>query len=681
MRLLLTCCALIAVGAPLGAAVDAAPLVLGSGIDASGFDRSVRPQDDLFRYVNGGWIARTEIPADKSNYGSFTILADNAERDLRAIIEEAAADTTHAPGSDSQKIGDMYASFMKTARIAKLGVQPLMTEFRRIDAIRDRAALVDYFGRQQHISGDTPDTSLPLDGVVNQDAKDTTRYITYWNQGGLGLPDRDYYLRQDEKFAGYRAAYVAYVERVLALAGQNDAHAVADRIMKLETRLAEAQWSREDSRDADKTYNRYSAAAANKLTPGFDWTVFLSGAHIPAGDIVLSQPSYFAALARTIDEVPLAEWRSYLKYHAVDAYAPYLGDAFVQANFDMYGKTLRGAREIRPRWKRGVQCVEDGMGEMAGRLYVARHFKPEAKARIDQLVKNVLAAMDADIDELDWMGPDTKQRAHAKLAQFTVKIAYPDKWRDYGRLEIRRDDLVGNVMRAKDFETQRQLAKLGAPIDRTEWGMTPQTVNAYYNPVGNEIVFPAAILQPPFFNVAADDAVNYGGIGAVIGHEISHGFDDQGRKFDGDGNLKDWWTAHDKKEFTDRADRLAAEFDGFSSVPGHHLNGRLTLGENIGDLSGMAIAYKAYRRSLGGAEAPLIDGYTGDQRFYLGYAQIWRRKYQEADLIARISTDPHSPAEFRVNGIVTNLEPFYRAFDLKPGDRLYRTPDDRVRIW
>ena len=338
-------------------------------------------------------------------------------------------------------------------------------------------------------------------------------------------------------------------------------------------------------------------------------------------------------------------------------------------------------QENRPRWKRGVQSVENGMGEMAGKLYVARHFKPEAKVRVEQLVKNVLAAMAAGIDQLQWMGPETKLSAHAKLARFTVKIAYPDKWRDYTKLEIRSGDLVGNVMRANEFETNRDLAKLGRPIDRTEWGMTPQTINAYNNPVANEIVFPAAILQPPFFNVEADDAVNYGGIGAVIGHEISHGFDDQGRKFDGDGNLKDWWGEQDKAEFVRRADRLAKEYDGFESVPGHYLNGRFTLGENIGDLSGVAIAYQAYLRSLGGAAAPVIDGFTGAQRFYLGYAQIWRRKYREADLIARVSTDPHSPARFRVNGILVNLDPFYAAFDLKPGDKMYLAPEERVKIW
>ena len=653
-----------------------AAATLGSGIDASGFDTSIRPQDDFFRYVNGGWIAHTEIPADKSNYGSFTVLADNAERDLRAIIEEAAADTTHQKGSDAQKIGDLYASFMDSARIEQLGAKPLQPEFRRIDAIRDRAGLLRYLGYAQRVN-----YNVPLGFFVNQDAKDTTRYIIYWAQGGLGLPDRDYYLKTDEKFVGYRNAYLAYVEHVLALAGLKDAHASAGRIMQVETRLAEAQWSREQNRDPVKTYNRFSAVDATKLTPGFDWALFLGAVQAPAGDVVIQQPTYFSALAQTLDDVPLTDWKVYLKYHVIDALAPNLSDAFVQANFDMYAKTLRGTEEIRPRWKRGVAEVETDLGEMAGKLYVARHFRPEAKARIDKLVSNVLAAMEEGIDELAWMGPETRKRAHEKLAKYTVKIGYPDKWRDYSKLEIRAGDLVGNVMRATEFENNRQLAKLGGPIDRTEWAMTPQTVNAYYNPVANEIVFPAAILQPPFFNVEADDAVNYGGIGAVIGHEISHGFDDEGRQYDGDGNLKDWWSTGDTAEFNKRADRLATEYEGFSPVPGHHLNGRLTLGENIGDLSGMAIAYMAYRRSLGGAQAPVIDGYTGDQRFFLGFGQIWRRKYREADLIARISTDPHSPAEFRVNGIVTNLDGFYAAFDLKPGDKMFRPPEERVKIW
>jgi predicted metalloendopeptidase len=657
------------------ATASAAP-TLGTGIETSGFDTSIRPQDDFFRYVNGGWIAKTEIPADKSNYGSFTVLADNAERDLRAIIEEAAADKTHPKGSDAQKIGDMYASFMDSARIEKLGARPLKPEFRRIDAIRDRAGLVRYLGYAQRVN-----YNVPLGFFVNQDAKDTTRYVSSWNQGGLGLPDRDYYLKTDEKFVGYRNAYVKYVERVLSLAGLKNAHESAAMILKLETRLAEAQWSREENRDPVKTYNRYLVADASKLMPGFDWATFLDALHARTDAVVIQQPTYFSALSKILDDTPLADWKLYLKFHAIDAMAPNLSDAFVEANFDMYSKTLRGIQEIRPRWKRGVAQVENGMGEMAGKLYVERHFKPEAKARMDELVKNILGAMDEGIDHLEWMGPETKKRAHEKLAKYTVKIGYPDKWRDYTKLEIRAGDHFGNYMRAVEFENNRQLAKLGAPIDRTEWGMTPQTVNAYYNPVANEIVFPAAILQPPFFNVEADDAANYGGIGAVIGHEISHGFDDEGRQFDGDGLLKNWWTDEDNKEFNKRADRLVAEYEGFSPVPGHHLNGRLTLGENIGDLSGMAIAYAAYQRSLGGAPAPVIDGLTGDQRFYLGFAQIWQRKYRDADLIQRISTDPHSPAEFRVNGIVSNLEPFYRAFDLKPGDKMYRAPEERVKIW
>ncbi len=666
----------LALALALSAAWGAAQTTLKSGIDLSGFDRSVRPQDNFFRYVNGAWIANTEIPADKSNYGSFTILADRAESDLRAIIEEAAADKTRPKGSDARKIGDMYASFMDTARIEKLGATPLSAEFGRVNAIRDRVSLVRYLAHALRVS-----INVPINGGVNQDAKKSTQYITYWGQSGLGLPDRDYYLKQDEKFAGYRTAYVDYVERVLALAGVKDARAAAARIMKLETHLAEVQWSREDSRDADKTYNKFTVADAGKLMPGFDWNLYLSEVRVPADAIVISQTTYFTALARSFDEVPLADWKLYLKFHVIDTMAPYLSNAFVQANFNLYSKTLHGIEEMRPRWKRGVQSVEDGMGEMAGKLYVARHFKPAAKVRMDQLVKNVLAALDADIDQLQWMGPETRKHAHEKLARFTVKIAYPDKWRDYGKLEIRAGDLVGNVMRANEFETNRQLAKLGGPIDRTEWGMTPQTINAYNNPVANEIVFPAAILQPPFFDVEADDAANYGAIGAVIGHEISHGFDDQGRKFDGAGNLTDWWTSDDKAQFTARADRLAKEYDGFESVPGHHLNGRFTLGENIGDLSGMAIAYQAYKRALGGAAAPVIDGLTGDQRFYLGYAQVWRRKYREADLIARISTDPHSPAQFRVNGIVVNLDPFYTAFDVKPGDKMYVAPEERIKIW
>jgi len=668
--------ALAATAMLLSVSTRGAAPALGSGIDASGFDTSVRPQDDFFRHVNGGWIAKTEIPADKSNYGSFTILADNAERDLRAIIEEAANDKQHAKGSDSQKIGDLYASFMDKDRIEKLGARPLKPEFAKVDAIKDRAGLVRYLGVAQRAN-----YNVPLGFFVAQDAKDTTRYISYWNQGGLGLPDRDYYLKADEKFVGYRDAYVKYVQHVLELAALPDAQACAQLILKLETRLAEVQWSREQNRDAVKTYNRYTVADASKLTPGFDWAAFLGAVQAHTDAVVIQQPTYFSALAKILDDVPLADWKVYLKYHVIDATAPNLSDAFVTANFDMYSKALRGNPQIRDRWKRGVAVVESGLGEMAGKLYVERHFKPEAKARMDQLVKNILGSMNTGIDNLAWMGPDTRKRAHEKLAKYTVKIGYPDKWRDYTKLEVRAGDHFGNVMRAVEFENNRQLAKLGGPIDRTEWGMTPQTINAYYSPVANEIVFPAAILQPPFFNVDADDAANYGGIGSVIGHEISHGFDDEGREYDGDGTLNNWWTDEDDKAFNARADKLIAEYEGFSSVPGHHLNGKLTLGENIGDLSGMAIAYAAYQRSLGGAAAPVIEGFTGDQRFYLGFAQVWRRKYREADLIQRISTDPHSPAEFRVNGIVVNLDPFYAAFGVQPGDKMYRAPEERVKIW
>lgn len=667
-----------AAGAPVPpAAAGAAPApVLGSGLDLAGFDRTVRPQDDLFRFVNGEWLRTTTIPADRSNYGAFTMLDDKAQADLRALVEEAAAAPNRPIGSDAQKVGDFYVSFMDSARADALGVKPLAPALARVDALASKVELVRYFGEEQRLG-----LGHPIAFYVAQDEKNSTAYIPIVLQSGLTLPDRDYYLKTEEKYSKIRDQYLAYATRIGALAGFADPPDSAQRILALETRFAAAQWTRVQNRDAIATYNKHSIESANALTPGLDWALFFAGAGVQSTDFIITQPSFFTALGKAIGEVSLDDWRLYLKYKLVSEHAPFLSAAFVDAHFELHGRTLKGIQENRPRWKRAVEAIDSTTGEIAGRLYVERHFKPEAKRRMDELVGNLVKAFELSIDELDWMSAETKRAARAKLARFTVKIGYPDKWRDYSALSIAKDDLVGNLLRSAAAEHQRSLNKIGRPVDRTEWLMTPQTINAYYYPPMNEIVFPAAILQPPFFNVDADDAVNYGGIGAVIGHEISHGFDDQGRRYDGDGNLRDWWTAGDERGFKQRAAGLVAEYSSFNPIDDQHVNGELTLGENIGDLSGVAVAFKAYQLSLGGKSAPVIDGFSGEQRFFLGWSQVWRRKYRDEELRVRLLTDPHSPSEYRANGIVTNMNEFYRAFDVKPGDKLYRPPAERVAIW
>lgn len=646
------------------------------GVDPENFDTSVRPQDDFFRFVNGGWLDNTKIPDDESNYGSFSQLADAARAQLRVIIEEAAQ--TEAPrGSNAQKVGDMYRSFMDEAAIARVGLAPLDDEMARIDAIRDVPSLLRYFGHAQVSGGGSP-----FNLWVNQDAKESTRYILYLSQSGLGLPDKDYYENEADKFVAQRAAYVKHISNMLTLAGIDNSAERAERIMALETRLAADQWERVRNRDRNAVYNKFTLEQANALTPGADWGEILSAAGVVGEDqIIIRQPDYFEAMVNTAAQVPLADWRDYLRWHALSGAAAYLTDDFVNEDFDFYRRTLSGVEQMRPRWRRGVETVEGTLAEVVGRLYVERHFKPQAKERMEELVQNLRKAFALAIDDLEWMSPETKLEAHAKLAKFTPKIGYPDKWKDYSQLEVRPDTLLRNVMNSQVLEHQRMIAKLGGPIDRDEWFMSPQTVNAYYNPSMNEIVFPAAILQPPFFNIEADDAVNYGAIVAVIGHEFSHGFDDQGRKSDGDGNLRDWWTDQDAAEFKARADGLVDQYNGYSPLEGMSVNGELTLGENIGDLAGLTMAYKAYRLSLDGKEPPVIAGYTGDQRFFMGWAQIWRRLYRDDEMQRRLLTDPHSPSRYRVNGIVSNMPTFFEAFDVKPGDPLYRPPARLTQIW
>ena len=646
------------------------------GIDTTGFDRSVRPQDDFNRFVNGTWMARTEIPADLSSYGSFVALRERSEAAIHAIVEEAAASGA-ADGTELQKVGDFYASFMDSARIERVGIAPLRGELQRIDALESCTDLPTLLAHLQHIG-----VGGPVGVFVGQDQKNSDAYIVSVSQSGLGLPDRAYYLTDSDRFAGIRDAYVRYLTTLFTLAGRPDAAGAAGRVLALETKIAEAQWDRAKNRDRDATYNRMSVDALDGTMPSFSWHTYLEeGGMGAARDVVVRQPDYLEKLDGIVTSTPPSTWREYLSARLLSAYADELPSGFVDASFEFRGRTLSGLQEPRPRWKRGVSEVEGALGEAVGKLYVERNFQPEAKARMDALVKNLLAAFRAGIDDLEWMSPETKAQAQDKLAKFTVKIGYPDEWRDYSALQVRRDDLLGNAMRAARFRYDDMVGRLGGPVDRTRWGMTPQTVNAYYNSTNNEIVFPAAILQPPFFNVEADDAVNYGAIGAVIGHEISHGFDDQGRKSDGDGNLRDWWTADDAQAFQKRTDMLGAQYASYEPLPGMHINGQLTMGENIGDLSGLAVAYRAYHMSLNGQEPPVIDGFTGDQRFYLGWAQVWRTKMRDEALREQLLTNPHSPGDYRAFAPLRNLEPFYRAFDVKPGDRMYLPPEERVKIW
>jgi putative endopeptidase len=653
------------------------PALRRSGVDRSNFDTSVRPQDDFFRYVNGGWLGRAEIPADRAYYGAFVLLRDKSESNLRAIIEEAAASTGNPEGSDARKIGDLFTSFMDEARADQLGKKPIEPDLARIDAIADKAALIGTMAELQRAGV----TGL-FSGFVTTDAKKSDQYIVYLSQSGLSLPDESYY--RDAKFQPIREKFLAHVEKMFELAGIPEPKQAAAKVMAVETGLAKHHLDRVKNRDRTLTYNKVDRKALDSLTPGFDWTLWLSSFGAPRLDeLVVRQPAYLTAMAKLLDEVSLEDWKIWMKWHVLTGAAPLLSKPFVDEDFGFFERTLDGAPEIRPRWKRAVAAVETGMGHAAGKIYVAKHFPPAAKVRMKELVGHLIEAYREEISNLDWMSPETRKRALEKLAKFNPKIAYPDKWRDYSTLQVGRDDLVANVRRTTAFEVARNLAKLGKPIDRDEWGMTPQTVNAYYNPGMNEIVFPAAILQPPFFDLAADDAVNYGAIGAVIGHEIGHGFDDQGSKSDGDGNLVDWWTDPDRKQFDARTKMLIDQYNEFTpaQLPGQHVNGALTIGENIGDLGGLSIAYKAYRRSLKGQEAPTIDGLTGDQRFFLGWAQAWQSKARDAFLARQLATNPHSPPEFRCNGVVRNLPEFYATFGVKEGDKLWLPPERRVRIW
>jgi predicted metalloendopeptidase len=678
---------------PDSAAPAAAPraAVPQSGVDTRYVDDHVRPQDDLYRHLNGKWLDTFEIPADKGVYGAFTQIDDATQEQLRIVVEGLSApgaagpsastgdgSAGGAPPADARKIADLYASFMDEARLETLGLAPLKAAFAEIDAMSDKRDIPGLIARFNRTGA-----GAPYDINIDQDQKDSTHYAAILSQSGLGMPDRDYYLKDDAKLKSARAQYLTHMEKMLAMAGDSQAGRSAADIMKLETAMAELQWTRVANRDPEKTYNKVPLSELPGLMPGFGWHSYLerSGILGKTDYVIIQQPSYFKGLDKLIADTPLGVWRSYFKWHQLAAAAPYLSKAFVDERFAFTGTTLRGIPQNRPRWKRGMTVIDEAMGEAIGRLYVARFFPPQSKARMEELVRHLIEAYRQDIVTLDWMSPETKQGAQEKLTKLVTKIGYPNTWRDYGALVIAREDLWGNVVRAGEFEYRRNIDKLGRPIDRNEWQMTPQTVNAYYNPVMNEIVFPAAILQPPFFDAGADDAVNYGGIVAVIGHEVSHGFDDQGSQYDADGNLRDWFTPQDHEKFAARTKALVAQYDAYEPVSGYHVNGELTLGENIADNSGLALAYKAYQLSLGGRVSPIIDGFTGEQRFYLGWVQVWRGKVRENEAIQRIKVDPHSPPAVRGTAPLENQPGFYAAFGVKPGDKMYLGPDQRVIIW
>jgi putative endopeptidase len=653
-----------------------------SGIDLSHVDAGARPQDDLFGHVNGRWLSDYAIPPDRATDGAFRLLADRAEEQVRDIITAAAA-TNGAQGTDPQRIGDLYASFMDTDTIAALGVRPLLDELAGVDAALTPTELAAELGQLQR-TGIGGGTGL----YVDTDAKNSTRYLLHLSQSGLGLPDESYY--RDPQHAAILAEYPKHIARMFALVygeHEGDWGATAAHIVALETKIAAAHWDVVKRRDADLTYNLRIFAELRSEATGFDWPVWLNALGITgeqSAEFVVRQPDALITFAALWDSEDIEDWKRWLRWRVISGRASLLSDEIVDENFAFYGRTLSGTEQLRDRWKRGVGLVESLMGDAVGRLYVERHFPPDAKARMDELVANLREAYRVSITDLEWMTPETRQRALEKLDKFTPKIGYPAKWRDYSSLVIARDDLYGNYQRGYALEYDRDLAKLGGPVDRDEWFMTPQTVNAYYNPGMNEIVFPAAILQPPFFDADADDAANYGGIGAVIGHEIGHGFDDQGAKYDGDGNLVDWWTDNDRAEFGSRTKALIEQYEVFTprslGAP-HHVNGAFTVGENIGDLGGLSIALLAYQLSLKGAEPPVIDGLTGVQRVFFGWAQVWRTKSRDAEAIRRLAIDPHSPPEFRCNGVIRNIDVFYDAFEVTENDELYLDPQQRVRIW
>ena len=647
-----------------------------SGINLANMDTTVSPGDNFHAYVNGTWTNNTPIPADRSSYGIDYILDDKSQENVRAIIEEASKGN-FAYGSEEQKIGDLYESYMNTQRRDSLGTAPLTTELKRIDGIASYKDLAAYFARANKLG-----LVVPVQIVVGEDLKNPREYMLYTWQGGLGMPEREYYLQQDARTKEIRAKYREHISNMFRIAGLPGGSADVDKLLALESQIAAAHIRKEDTRDMIALYNKYALSDLPALMPDFAWSVLFDEAGIHKQDsIVITQVQYIKSLNNIIKNTPLETWRTYFKWSLLHSSATSLHSDLDRENFQFYGKALYGMQELRPQWRRAVIVVDDNLGEIVGKVYVKKHFPPEAKERVLTLVDNLLKAYETSIKELDWMSDETKKEALDKLSKFTPKIGYPDKWRDYSALTIVKGDLYGNLQRAKEFEYKRMIGKLGKPVDREEWYMTPQTLNAYYNPPLNEIVFPAAILQPPYFNMNAEDAVNYGAIGAIIGHEIGHGFDDQGSTFDGDGVIRNWWTEKDREEFKRRTGKLVAQYNEFKVLPDLNVNGEFTLGENIGDLGGLSIAIKAYKASLNGKPAPVLDGFTGEQRVLIGYGQSWLIKRREEVLRTMVATDPHAPEQFRINGVVRNVPEFYTAFNVKPTDSLYLAPEKRVKIW
>ena len=650
---------------------------LASGIDSAGFDNATRPQDDFYQYVNGTWLRETEIPADKSNFGSFNLVADKTEEQLRALVEELSGESAATSSVAAQKLHDFYTAFLDTESANQAGLNPISGQLEVIDRAVSHHDILRLFAELSIYQVNTP-----VFTSIDPDLNDASRYAVYLEEKGLTLPDRDYYLEDGEQFINGRTLYKSYVTNLLELADSEAGEEVANELLGLETRLAAQQWTREDNRDPNKINNPMSIDELQALSPLIDWRSYLSAHQIPAREqYIVAQPSYLAAVDEIFVETPVETWKNYLRFQTLHAFAPVLTDQSFDLWFAFERKGLQGVPEARPRWKRALDSMDENMGFLLGQLYVEKYFPPEAKQRMVIMVDNLIRAYHDSIAGLEWMGEETRQAALDKLGNFLTQIAYPDQWRDYTGLLVGPDSLVVNIKSAREYEARRRLNRLDTPVDRTEWSMTPQTVNAGYSPQKNRITFPAAILQAPFFDPAADDAANYGAIGAGIGHEIGHGFDDQGRKFDGAGNVRDWWTPEDADRFERLRQKLAQQYNQVVVIDDLTINGDFTSGENIGDLGGLSIAYQAYRMSLNGKEAPVIDGLTGDQRFFMGYAQLWRRLYRDEELKRRLTIDPHAPAKARTNVVLSNIPAFYEAFNVQPGDGMYLAPEDRVKIW
>lgn len=667
------------VGAPAVSAFEAGKPVLGTfGIELDNRDEAVKPGDDFDRYANGDWFDQHQLKDHETRYGSFTTLSDRAEIDVRAIIESITAEEA-AKDPEARKIRDLYASYMNVEARNAAGLKPIRRLLDRIEGIGDRKALTDAFGRAG-LDG----TISPFGAGVAPDRKKPERHLLGIGVGGIGLPDRDFYFNEAPRFQDIRKAYRAHIARMLGFAGYDQTEERADAILALETKIASAHWERAQLRDRDKTYNLVSLKTLEKDHPGYDWRRHLKAAGFKSPkEMNLNTPSAMNPVITLIKDAPIATWRDYLAFHAIDNHADLLSQEIDAASFDFNGKVLQGLKGQRELWKRGADQVSNqfALGDAIGKRYVAKHFKPEAKLAMQRLVENLRSALRQNIEGLDWMGEATKAEAYKKLTSFNPKIGYPDQWRDYSTLDIVPDDLVANVRALRAFFREDQISRLGKPTDRNEWRMTPHTVNAYYNPTFNEIVFPAAILQPPFFDLAADPAVNYGAIGAVIGHEMGHGFDDQGSKADFAGIQRNWWTDEDRKRFEERTKTLGAQYSAYCPLEGHCVNGQLSMGENIGDLGGLSMAFTAYQLSLDGQKPPVLDGFTGDQRFFLAWAQVWKSKYRDEAMINQVRVGPHSPPKYRILGPLRNLDEWYRAFDVKPGDAQYLAPGERVRIW